>query len=55
MDWQTATDALTAGCAAYAAMAGYRLQRGRDCPTGRVQAVEAARHAHGNAAGLHGR
>lgn len=55
MDWQTAVDVLTAACAAYAAMGVYRLQRGQDYLTGRVQSVEAAHNAPGDAAGLHGR
>ena len=55
MDWQTATDVLTTVCAAYAAMGVHRLQRGQDYLTGRVQAFEAAHHAHVDAAGFHGR
>ena len=53
MDWQTVIDVLTAACAAYAAMGVYRLQRGQ--VAGKVEAIEAAQNAHGNAPGLHGR
>ena len=55
MDWQTAIDVLTAVCAAHAAVGVYRLLRGHDNLSGKIETIETAHNAHVNAAGLHSR